>query len=89
MKTTEFLSSRGIQVIEHPPYSPDLAPADFFLFKTLKNDLAGVPAGDDRPETRLGRTLRRIPKEDFATAFQKWVRRWELCIEKAGDYVEK
>jgi histone-lysine N-methyltransferase SETMAR len=36
----EYLTKRGVKVIEHPPYSPDLAPADFFLFPTLKKELA-------------------------------------------------
>ena len=25
----------------HPPYSPDLAPCDFFLFPRMKRDLKG------------------------------------------------
>jgi hypothetical protein len=28
----EFLASKQITVLEHPPYSSDLAPTDFFLF---------------------------------------------------------
>ena len=28
-QTTEFLQSSGIKILEHPPYSPDLAPCDF------------------------------------------------------------
>jgi hypothetical protein len=27
-----FLAKHKIPVLEHPPYSPDLAPCDFFLF---------------------------------------------------------
>ena len=34
--TTDFLRDQEISIIEHPPYSPDLAPADFFLFPQLK-----------------------------------------------------
>ncbi len=29
---TNWMAARQFQIIEHPPYSPDLAPADFFLF---------------------------------------------------------
>jgi len=29
------------ELLEHPPYSPDLAPSDFFLFPKLKLFLAG------------------------------------------------
>lgn len=29
----------GFELVEHPPYSPDLAPSDFFLFSRLKEHL--------------------------------------------------
>jgi histone-lysine N-methyltransferase SETMAR len=32
---SEFLAKRGISVLSHPPYSPDLSPADLFLFPKL------------------------------------------------------
>ena len=28
-------------VLDHPPYSPDLAPADYFLFPKVKSHLKG------------------------------------------------
>ena len=31
----------GFKEIEHPPYSPDLAPSDYYLFSKLKKDLWG------------------------------------------------
>ena len=34
-----FLKNRGITLIQHPPYSPDLAPCDFWLFNKLKTSL--------------------------------------------------
>ena len=33
---TEFLAKHETKVIAQPPYSPDLAPCDFFLFPKLK-----------------------------------------------------
>ncbi|KAL0822343.1 hypothetical protein ABMA28_004441 [Loxostege sticticalis] len=32
------LSKNGFTEINHPPYSPDLAPCDYFLFKDLKKN---------------------------------------------------
>ena len=32
----KFLANRKVAVLHHPPYSPDLAPADCFLFPKLK-----------------------------------------------------
>ena len=39
--TQETIDRRPIEVLGHPPYSPDLAPCDFFLFPTLKKILRG------------------------------------------------
>jgi transposase len=37
----EFLAKQETIVVPQPPYSPDLAPADFFLFPKLKSTLKG------------------------------------------------
>jgi transposase len=37
----EFLTNHEATVVPQPPYSPDLAPADFFLFPKLKSSLKG------------------------------------------------
>jgi hypothetical protein len=37
----EFLASKQITVLEHPPFSQDLAPNDFFLFPKIKKILTG------------------------------------------------
>ena len=33
----QFLAQHSVPVLDHPRYSPDLAPADFFLFPRLKS----------------------------------------------------
>ena len=37
----EFLAKKNIPILPHPPYSPDLAPCDFYLFPKLKSNLKG------------------------------------------------
>ena len=39
--TNEFLAKHNILALPHPPYSPDLAPCDFFLFPQLKKTMKG------------------------------------------------
>lgn len=39
--TQQFLRDNNFQVIPHAPYSPDLAPSDFWLFPTMKDTLRG------------------------------------------------
>ena len=48
----------GYELIQHPAYSPDLAPSDFFLFPNLKNDIRGYHFRSD---------------EDVVTAVEEWV----------------
>jgi len=38
----EFLAKYNIAVLDQPPYSPDLAPCDFFLFSKLKEVIKGT-----------------------------------------------
>jgi transposase len=37
----EFLAKSNVTILEHPPYSSDLAPSDFYLFPLLKLALKG------------------------------------------------
>jgi hypothetical protein len=37
----QFLAKQNMAVIPHKPYSPDLAPCDFFLFSKIKLKLKG------------------------------------------------
>jgi histone-lysine N-methyltransferase SETMAR len=39
---SEFFEKRGIPVLSHPYYSPDLAPTDYFLFPKLKIPMKGT-----------------------------------------------
>jgi hypothetical protein len=50
----EFLAQNNITMLPHPPYSPDLAPWDFFLFPKLKTHLKGHHFG-----LKTSRQLRR------------------------------
>lgn len=87
--TTTFLSEQGIQILDHPPYSPDLAPCDFWLFPTLKERLAGRKF--DRVQDlakAVNSELRGIPKEDYQGALFAWRRRLETCIRVKGEYFE-
>ncbi len=87
--TKEFLATKNIRTIRHPPYSPDLAPADFFFFPKAKNELSGTHIMGSSVRTAWERVCGTIPKESYELAFKKWVDHWKRCEEKEGDYVEK
>ena len=74
-------------MIKHPPYSPDLAPSDFWLIDYVKSNL------DDQPDEKaldraVSRELKNILIEEYKKAFEKWIERIEFCIEVEGDYFE-
>ncbi|GBO99655.1 Putative uncharacterized protein FLJ37770 [Eumeta japonica] len=43
----QALKDTGFSEIDHPPYSPDLAPSDYFLFSNLKKKIRGRRFVDD------------------------------------------
>ena len=54
--------------MDHPPYSPELAPCDFWLFPKLKSALKGQRFADLSDIQRNVKTLLRgIPENDFKT----------------------
>lgn len=84
-----WLAARGVQVLPHPPYSPDLAPADFFLFPKLKKELAGRRLTAKTFKKEWDGAARTIAPTAYAAAFRKWMDRCNKCIDIGGDYVEK
>ena len=85
----EYLKESGLNVLDHPPYSLDLSPCDFWLFPRQKEMLAG-----HHFESRCGigsvvyQCLQHIPKKDYQAAFWKWIDLCEMCVEADGAYFE-
>lgn len=89
IRVRQFLAQRGVTVLDHPPYSPDLAPADFFLFPRMKEVLKGARFADvSAIQGRVTSVLRSIPKEAFSDSFQKLYERCQKCVVYNGDYFE-
>jgi len=89
-RTTCTLQQLGWEVLPHPPYSPDLTPSDFHLFGPLKQYLGGQHFSIDGEvkQAVLG-WFTHTHKSFYAEAFQALVKRWNKCINVAGEYVEK
>jgi hypothetical protein len=85
----QFLAQRKVTVQDQPPYSPDLAPFDYFLFPKVKSHLKGrlfdLISGIQKAVTG---TLDTIAKDDFYKGIQKLYDRENLCVQLEGMYVE-
>lgn len=76
--TTEFLSRSRWEVMTHPPYSPDLAPSDYYLFPNLKKMLAGNRYDSKSALTSaVNQYLRHRPGSWFAEGIRMLPGRWE------------
>ncbi len=68
----KWMAAKGIQVLEHLPYLPDLALADFFLFRKVKEALAGTTLDQDSLMIAWEGAIRTITANNFTTAFRRW-----------------
>jgi len=86
---SEFLATKQIIVLEHPAYSPDLAPSDFFLFPKIKEILIERHF-DDIDDIRSNTTaaLKAITQNQFQNCFEGWTRRSHWCITSQGEYFD-
>ena len=78
------------QLLQHPPYSPDLAPSIYHIFGPLKEALHGRRfTSDEEVKEAVHTWLREQPKIFFSAGIQKLVERYNKCIVLQGYYVEK
>ncbi|UYV78290.1 hypothetical protein LAZ67_16000864 [Cordylochernes scorpioides] len=85
----DFLAKNNTLMMPQPPYSPDLAPCDFFLFPKLKRPMKGRRyATLDEIKTASQEELKKILKNDFLKCFEDWKNRWHKCIISHGNYFE-
>lgn len=78
------------EIVPHPPYSPDLAPSDYYLFPNLKNFLAGKKfASNSEVISETNAYFAELDKSYFMEGIKKLEHRWAKCIDLKGDYVEK
>ena len=87
-RTRDFLSQSGTTVAPHPPYSPNLAPCDFFLFPKLKMRLRGRRFTTVEEIQRESQVLNTVQQSDFHSAFQALQSRWARCVDAQGQYFE-
>ncbi|PRD36102.1 UNVERIFIED_CONTAM: Histone-lysine N-methyltransferase SETMAR [Trichonephila clavipes] len=86
---TEHLTKNGIVTIPQPPYSPDLDPADFFLFLKVKTALKVRHHGTlDDVKKACTHALKDVSVGDFQGAYEAWKRRLQKCVHAQGAYFE-
>lgn len=85
--TSYIAEKEGVTRLEHPPYSPDLSPCDFWLFPTIKNRMKGkVYYTDTEVLEAFKENADLLETKDFKNAFSTWIKRCKTVLSKNGDY---
>ena len=72
----------------HSPYSPDLAPSDYYLFRSLQNSLNGKSFNDDEAVTsHLVQFFADKDQKFYERIIMKLPERWEKISEQNGKYI--
>lgn len=89
-RTQALIRSFGWEQLDHPPYSPDLAPSDYHLFLHLKQHLGGQRHdNDDDVKMTVMQWLTKQAADFFEEGLQKLIVRYDKCLNIGGNYVEK
>jgi histone-lysine N-methyltransferase SETMAR len=74
------------ELLEHPPYSPDLAPSDFSLFPKLKLFLDGQRFSSNQVGiAAVERYFADLTKNHYRDGIMALEHRWNKCISVKGE----
>ena len=81
------------ELIQHLPYSPDLAPSDFRLFPKLKMAISGIHFQSDDGVIHVIDAVKDFlnsqEKDFFKIGIEALHHHWQKYVDIEGDYVEK
>jgi hypothetical protein len=84
---SEEMSQLKCKMVPHPPYSPDSAIADFYLFGVLEQKLQGIDLRDDQElKSEILTIFQGIPSGELKKPFDRWIERWQSVVANAGNY---
>lgn len=87
--TVTKLQELELELLHHPPYSPDMAPTDYHLFRNLENFLIGKQFNsDDAVKLAFQEFIDSRPPGFYATGINKLPLKWQKCIDSMGAYFD-
>jgi histone-lysine N-methyltransferase SETMAR len=88
LMTHQRLRGFGWEILNHPPYSPDLAPSDYHLFRSLQNNLDGKKFDTlEALKKHLDQFFDEKPRKFYEDGIMKLPERWQKVIEQNGQYI--
>ena len=84
----QFLVKNKTILVPHPPYSPDLAPTDYFFFQYFKSLKGWHFQSINLIQENSLPKLSSVPNKEFQKCFEGQNKCWEWCIRSRGNYFE-
>ena len=79
----------GWEIVPHPPYSPDIAPSDFHLFRSLQHFLGGKRFHDIAAvEIALSEFFDSKKPSFYEEGIKKLAQRWSDVVNNDGEYID-
>jgi histone-lysine N-methyltransferase SETMAR len=86
--TKAKLDELGWEVLSHPPYSPDLAPSDYHLFRSMEHFLRGREFEDiDQVETACQEFFNSKEPIFYRRGIELSGQRWLEVVDNNGEYL--
>ncbi|KZC13194.1 Histone-lysine N-methyltransferase SETMAR, partial [Dufourea novaeangliae] len=86
--TRQKLLELGWDVLPHPPYSPDPAPSDFHLFRSLQNSLNGKNFNSlVEIKNHIEKFFAEKPARIWKDGNFKLPERWKQVVEQNSTYI--
>ena len=88
LMTRQKLLQLGWEVLIYLPYSPDIAPLDFHLFRSLQNFLNGKNFNSlEDCKSHLEQFFAQKDKKFWENGIMKLPEKWQKVMEQKGEYV--
>lgn len=89
LKAMAKLDQLRFQLVAHPPYSPDLAPSDYYLFPNLKRWLQGKRfRSNEEVISEVEAYFADMDVSYYRKGIEMLETRYTKCIDLEGNYVE-
>lgn len=88
-QTIAKLQELQLEALRHPPYSPDLAPTDFYFFQNLDNFLSGKKFNTrEAVQNAFADFIASRPADFYSKGINKLPSKWQNCIDNLGQYFD-
>ncbi|CAH1983316.1 unnamed protein product [Acanthoscelides obtectus] len=88
--TRQYFKEENVELLDHPPNSPDLSPNGFITFPKIENRLRGQRfQSPEEAVDAFKNAVLDLPANEWNKCFENWFERMQMCINLHGEYFEK